>query len=456
MDSLLESLENVRRAGVQFVQAPTARVLAVTADGGIRDAAIETLAQIEWHPANRYQVSILAGDASTSGEWWQSAANQLRETQSTLSRAYVTSTATMLRPWPDDSSLDRVEPITTFVRAVASTLTWLRSVENGPESLLLIVAPNPIGDLESLANGAAMLIGTPALEAVRWVYLGERPFISALRARVESCQIASCDARVDQARQNAEIEAILASIARGGRSGCASPAAVPPPHPSEPAISPVSKPAPGLSPKARESLVEGVRAIRRGDVLAAIRHQRTTCDVCLTEGQIALAIEMELLLATYAIQACFTTGAPVEPAVHLLQRVATRASSAQLHLAVAKANYVLGTLASATNDHYLAGQSFRRSATAADAAGSPVLKIEALRAAGERLLVLGSKKRAAAVFGEAAATAMAGLPVQYAGLELVLRRLDELGLRGTTPLGKDNLTDDSHALNRERADLERR
>jgi hypothetical protein len=437
MDSHLDTLETIRQAGVSFLRTPHTRVLSVAVDDVIRDLAIEVLAQIEWNPANRCQVIMLAGGEFTGGDggWWRASATRVRQTYSALRTAYAKAGHAAPEEFALEDPVD-VDPLHSFARVVGGVLLRLMALDGGPDGVIMLVAPRTVADPAELAAGLAILIGAPALAKVRWICAGASPFASAIGARIDPSRLQTCDAGVDASRQDADVDALLLSIAGTAadstpRPGCASPSAPVPAHPTDPPPPARDAPSPGLPRKALAPLVKAVRALRRGDPLAAIRHQREVCDVCIADGLVPLAVEMELLLAAFAIQACVTTGAPVEPAVHVLQSAVARAEKAGLHLQAAKANYVLGTVAAASNDNYLAGGSFRRAASAASEAGSPALQIEALRAAGERLLELGSKKRAAAVFEEAAAAGR-GLssPVKKStSLALVRRRLDELDPR---------------------------
>jgi hypothetical protein len=436
MDSVLDPLEMIRQAGVAFLRSPEVRVLSVTVDNAIADPAIEILEQLEWHPANRSQVVVLAGDDFTPGDggWWSSSADQIRRAYSAVQTSYSKAGRPAPGEWPVESAVE-IDPLLSFSCAVGAVLTRLCALPDGPAGLIVLVAPRRVGDPVELATGLSTIVAVPALARVRWICVGDSLLAPQISARVESSQLQMCAARADTARLDADVEALLLSMAGTApdvpvRPGCATSAASVPPHPTDPRIlpDPVQSPLAGLPREALLPFADGVRALRRGDALDAVRHQRAVCDLCISVGQAPVVVEMELLLGTYAVQACFTAGAPIDPAIRVLQSAATRATGAELHLASAKANYILGTVAAATNDNYLAGESFRRAAKAAHAAGSPALEIEALRAVGERLLDLGSESAAATILAEAEAAGVGFPPevVKNTSLAVFRNRLDEL------------------------------
>jgi hypothetical protein len=195
-------------------------------------------------------------------------------------------------------------------------------------------------------------------------------------------------------------------------AGLAAPAVAPPPHPSDPppdraGVKP-GKDAPD-TPNADVlksplgPFLKGVDAMRAGDLDGAITLQQAARERCLARGEIPEAVEMELLLATYAVQALGAGKARLRPALEVLKRAVARAEEAGLLMLGAKASIMLGLVARLADDGRLAGGSFLRAADLATEAGGTarVLAIEALRLAGELAVGAGLEQRAVALWQEA-------------------------------------------------------
>jgi tetratricopeptide (TPR) repeat protein len=120
-----------------------------------------------------------------------------------------------------------------------------------------------------------------------------------------------------------------------------------------------------------------------------------------------MAVEMELLLATYVVQAAGGERASLRSALAIFQRASERARDAKLVVAGAKIDIVLAPMAKLVGEFELAGQALRRAADEARPL-APALSIEALRLAADFLVEKGSAEKASELLSEALeiATAM--------------------------------------------------
>jgi hypothetical protein len=116
---------------------------------------------------------------------------------------------------------------------------------------------------------------------------------------------------------------------------------------------------------------------------------------------------MEMLLATYVVQAAGGEKASLRSALAIFQRASARAYEAGLNVSGAKIDLVLAPLAKLAGEFVLAGQAVRRAADRARAP-APALGIEALRMGADFMLETGNPEKAAELLGEALeiATAM--------------------------------------------------
>jgi hypothetical protein len=187
------------------------------------------------------------------------------------------------------------------------------------------------------------------------------------------------------------------------------PAVAPPAHPTDP-----PKPDPAATVPAKQVnrlFLQAIRAARDGDAKEAVRLQNLAFQQCLSIRNLPLAVEMELLLATYVVQAAGGEKASLRSAVAIFQRASTRAYEAGLAASGAKIDIVLAPLAKLVGEFELAGQALRRAADKA-ATSAPALSIEALRMGADFMLENGNPAKASELLDEALKTALAMPPAE--------------------------------------------
>src|ERR1017187_2801852 len=156
---------------------------------------------------------------------------------------------------------------------------------------------------------------------------------------------------------------------------------------------------------------EEMRRERREDRRELKEEHRENREQCLSIRNMPLAVEMELLLATYVVQAAGGEKASLRSAVAIFQRASARAYETGLAASGAKIDIVLAPLAKLVGEFELAGQALRRAADKA-ATSAPALSIEALRMGADFMLENGNPAKAAELLDEALKTAMAISPAE--------------------------------------------
>jgi hypothetical protein len=152
-------------------------------------------------------------------------------------------------------------------------------------------------------------------------------------------------------------------------------------------------------------LLEGLQALRAGkpeDALPCLRRAR---DACTAAGDLAGAVDMDVLLGTVGAEVASRKGTPREPVLTLLENAARRAEEAALFPQAAKTSLILGCFARLAKDGERAGRAFMRAAAQAAQARIPLLQFHALRMAGEVALEANLRGKAQALWQEALATA---------------------------------------------------
>src|SRR4029078_2240983 len=132
---------------------------------------------------------------------------------------------------------------------------------------------------------------------------------------------------------------------------------------------------------------------------------RRARDACNTAGDVAGAVDMDVMLAAIASEVAARKGPPAEPILTSLESAARRAEEANLLPQAAKTGLILGCLARLAKDGERAGRAFMRAAGAAPRARIPLLQFHALRLAGEVALDANLRTRAQTLWREALDTA---------------------------------------------------
>jgi hypothetical protein len=441
MDHLTQPLENLQARAGQFLAAPEARVLHVIADEELAEPALALLRALEWHAENARAFFELTVPFSSKAPGWAERTEALREAYAAQIAAYDQRAITL----PPLAPLEpRLPPLQAFALTVAAVTRSFTAPGMETEGIILLFAPGRCPEGPALAQQLGELAA--ALAPVRWIWLddlwpGDAPSAEIAARLGPAARQVPC--RIDRAAQKQESDALVASLlaaaAGGGVPGVARPPVAPPPHPSDPPLPAEPGPAavpPGFLP----ALLEGVQALRASkpeDALPCLRRAR---DACQAAGDVAGAVDMEVMIASVASEVAARKGTPREPILTALENAARRADEARLLPQAAKTSLILGCLARLARDGERAGRAFMRAAAAAGQARIPLLQFHALRLAGEVALEANLRGRVQTLWQQALDTAAALPEAEASGLTESIDELtaafEEQGFGAARPIGK--------------------
>ena len=417
MDHLTQPLENLQTRAGQFLADGEARVLYVTADEELAAQALGVLQALEWHPDNLRPLFELDTPFSSKAPGWAERAEALREAYGAQVAAYDHRAIGLpALPAPDGKV-----PLPAFAVTLAAVNKVFAAPDMETEGVLVLFAPGRTVEGVVLAQQLAELAALPALASVRWIWLdslwpGDSPRPEIAERLGNAAWSVPC--RVDRAAQKKEtdglVASMLAAVATGGLPGVARPKVAPPPHPSDPP--PAQTPVPGVVPPGfLAGLLEGVQALRAGKPADALPCLRRARDACTSAGDVAGAVDVEILLGTIGSEVAARHGTPREPILAMLEGASRRAEEAGLHGQAAKSSLVLGCLARLAKESERAGRAFLRAAASAAQAGLPLVQFHALRMAGELALESNLRSKAQTLWREALDLAAAVPAAEAAG-----------------------------------------
>jgi hypothetical protein len=414
LDHLLIPLENLRQEVDFFAREESLRLLHVTVDPALHGPALDVLRAMQWSPDNRRAVFVLEDAADSQVERWNAWCDRIVAEYADVRAAYA--------KW--NVKLDEIvppaegEPIIRFAAVVRAASEILGKPAAATNGLTIIFSTTTLQEPDRwLAFLDEILNRTPSLGGVRWGWMETGAAIgSEFVSRLGKENALHVECRIDPVRQREEIEDLLSSMTEArddavgpAAAGAAVPAVAPPAHPTDP-----PKPDPAATVPAKQVnrlFLQAIRAARDGDAKEAVRLQNLAFQQCLSIRNLPLAVEMELLLATYVVQAAGGEKASLRSAVAIFQRASTRAYEAGLAASGAKIDIVLAPLAKLVGEFELAGQALRRAADKA-ATSAPALSIEALRMGADFMLENGNPAKASELLDEALKTALAMPPAE--------------------------------------------
>jgi hypothetical protein len=398
MDHLIQPLEQLYARAVTFVADRRVRLLHVAADEELFAGALATVMLLEWSPRNHEHYVALTSpeDGALS---WPAAERRLAESYARICAAYQERSVT-LPPLPSE------EPSAGALLSFAATLQRVEGALSAPpaptEGLVALVSARSAADARTLHAGLATMIDVPSLAGVRWIVVdhddrGLAPLLKKLGPRA-----LQLSARVDRNRQRTEVDGLMdALVTRGGR---AAPTVPPPPRPG-------AAPAPPADDGYLPPFLQGVKALRRGDLVEAVKLQREAYTRRLAGDDLPAALEMGILLGVYMSQLALSTGDKPTSVVAVFQEISKKASENDLLGTAARAAFLEGVVANAARDIPGAVLALQRAATLAETAGSHDLQVEALKLSADAAARVGMKDRAAEFRAQAdQAAARAGQP----------------------------------------------
>jgi hypothetical protein len=412
MDHLTGPLEQLRDHAAAFMRRPRSPLLHIVADEPLSAPAVDLLTALQWLPDAYGPVIRLEQPASSGEPDWASWSATVRAEQITLATACEPLGMSIPMPPPPTEA----GPMLTFASSLKALVDGLATLPRPPKGAVVLLAPGKVSNLKTWTKNLKILIASPSLGSVRWIWVetGEdegTPYLHELMS--SGAPTIAC--RVDKARRDQEIEGLLDAMAIASteasgpfRAGAAWPTAGFPPHVTDPCVEVPATAPPSLDGTVLAPLLRAAKAVFKGDIAAALPLQRQARDRAVELGLIAESAQMDLLLATYAAQACFEAHADPKVAVDAFLSASARARQAALPLIAAMAELGAGTVARLGKDGHVAARSFMNAADLAKEAGVPDLRAEALRAAARLAGEGGLKERAAELFNEAENTGPAG------------------------------------------------
>ena len=387
LDHLTLPLEHLRREVDFFARTESLRLLHVVVDFALHTPTLEVLRAMQWSPDNKRAVVVFEDPDDPKADRWTVWSEQLLAEFASIRAAYEKTGVTLneIAPMKDD------EPILRFAKVTKTTSDILSQPPATTNGLVVMFATTDLQDPNKwLAFLDEILHRTPSLSKVRWGWMetGQaigNDFVGKLGG--ETALHVTC--RVDPVRQKEDLEDLLSAMAEAhddakgpAAAGAAAPAVSPPAHPTDP-----PKDAAEALParQANRLFLQGLQAVRAGDMKEAVKLQDLAFQACLSAQNVSMAVEMELLLATYVVQAAGGEKASLRSALALFQRASERAHAANLIVAGAKIDILLAPMAKLVGDLELAGKALRRAADATRAL-APALSIEALRLAADFML----------------------------------------------------------------------
>jgi hypothetical protein len=402
LDHLLLPLENLRQEVDFFAREESLRLLHVVADRALHGPALDVLRAMQWSPDNRRAVFVLEDPTEPRAERWNAWCEQIVAELANVREAYAKSGIKL----DQIESPGEGEPLIRFAAVLKAAAEILGRPPAAASGITVILSTTALREPEGwLAFLDEILNRTPSLGNVRWGWMETGVAVGNDFVRDLGKEKAlHVDCRVDPIRQREELEDLLSAMTEAGddaagpaAAGAAVPRTSPPPHPTDP-----PKPDVATNPakQANRLFLQGVRAVRSGDMKEAVRLQNLAFQQYLSARNLPLAVEMELLLATYAVQAAGGEKASLRSALAIFQRASARAYEAGLAASGAKIDLVLAPLAKLAGEFELAGHVLRRAADKARTS-APALSIEALRLAADFMLESGNLPKAAELLGEA-------------------------------------------------------
>jgi hypothetical protein len=406
MDHLAAPLEQLRDAASAFMRRSRSKLLHVAVDDILSSPAIDLLCSLHWLPDAHGPVIRLDQPCAADDLGWSERTAGVRAEHERIAAAY----ADLGIAIPRSSSPADVSPIVAFAAALDALSRALATLPHRPQGVVVLLAPGVSPGLERWTRDLDTLIGSPSLASVRWIWVNDQSTGHyGLLDRLGPARMSTIACRIDRRHRALEMTEMLDSMVGAAsigsvapRPGVAWPAVAFPAHPTDPAV----RERPGMAPPGLDAavlvpLLQAARAVSTGNVSAAIPLQRDARDQAIKRGLVAESIQMELLLAMYAAQACFESGADPKAALDIFSSATARAREAKQPTLAAVAQLGAGTIAGLGKNGELAARSFVDAAELAGQGGVPELRVAALRAAGGLAAAAGLRERAADLFDQA-------------------------------------------------------
>jgi hypothetical protein len=400
MDHLIRPLEHLLSRAGTFAANRRLRLLRVTTDEETYHDALRALVGLEWSPRNRQHFIDTTRDGEGPADW-SACRERIIDAYGGIRTAYRGRDLAL-----EEVTVDRPtgDPLVCCAVAAQRIAHILSSPPAPTEGIVIVLGVGAFTDHALLGEQLSGIIDAPGLAEARWAVVERGEPVTARLAKKLGPAALDITCHIDREQQRAEVDGLLDALTNAAanavgpaRMGGAKPDVAPPPRPGAPAP-PIPSPTSAHIP----SLLQGVKALGRGDLPRAVQFQREALTSCLAANHITNALEMEILLAIYLGQLALTSGDTIQPAVESFEGAIAKASGAGLLSTGARAALLEGVLANAAGDRPTAVLALHRASLLAKTAGAPELRAEALRMAADLIARAGLDERAAELRAQAA------------------------------------------------------
>ncbi len=416
MDSFIAPLERVVEAAEWFVRTPSLRLLHVTTSSVLRNPVLSHLTAAELLDANRAPFFVLEAPTEPGDDGWSFRTEELRLDWDVLREGAPASAPLPALAPPEPSEF----PLAGFAFELGRALSLLPPSVSG---LVVVLAPVWIRDAARWQSDLELLLRETVLTNVRFVVVETDTACTAPIVRQLSESAEHVDATVDLAAAGEEADARLAGMKAAPRGatgvqlvGGAGPSVLPPPRGAPPSLSPEARAAhagrQGVAPvlldsdamrDLRVAVLSAAAAMRDGDLVRAVGHQREARDFCTAHGLERESIANELILGGYVL-----SGGSPERALDVFEQARARASAAGLGALVVQAGMAIGACMALSGRQTDAAIAYAEAGRAGAESGSTIFAIEAYRTCGQLRLATGDVEEAARAFRRALDVADAG------------------------------------------------
>jgi hypothetical protein len=397
-----------------FVRAAEVRLFNIVTSSDDRAAVLAQVQIAEGNAYNRSPFAILE-DADSDGEdGWFSRAERLRAIHEER-RAGLAEEGGALPELPPcgpfDDGLDRFSFTAAQILSAHAHCPPLSGA-------VAVLAPTQMADARRFEAGVRRLLETPGLDALRLIVIdADAPSVEGVlrdlgeeRGMQATCRVDPAELRREQERRIARIAAASPSAPLEVQLGFAGPNVTPPPRPGKEApqtvppaagqaLGPAAALAGPLGAEVRRLVYAGAHALQSGRGEEALRFQQAAATHCYDAGLEREGCLMELTLAAYLVQLELR-----HEAREVYTRAGARAERIDPALA-ARAYLGLGAAWLLDRNTQDAANAYARAADLAEAAGEPLVTLEALRLAGQVALDAGASDAAIATWRRAVALA---------------------------------------------------
>lgn len=408
MQAISDALNRLLEDGAWFVRAHEVQLLVVRLGGELRKTALQILAGLEFLPDNRSAFLVLEDAHAAADDGWLVRAERVRANWEDRRKAFLEREGLEVPPASPAASQPKGGRGPASLLAFSEAAVAVQRVMPAPmKGQVFVLAPTIVESTRAFTAELEALMKVPSLSACRWVWVidADVPWPNLADPSNPRCLRSEC--LVDPQQQHKDLKAMVSAppalFGRAGPRAVTPPPRVTDPPPLDPAIRDRKLREAGIDPayleKAPElrSLTLGAAiAMKEGRGAEAVRMQRSAQNLALSLKLTEVAVICQVALASYL------SGLEQRPAaVKELTAAIELAARHGLGMQEAQARLALALLSALDRRYAEAASEYGACARCAEAAGVPLLAIEAWRLAGQLALSLKAEQQAVAAFQEA-------------------------------------------------------